>query len=78
MKTLRISAALYLYATLLDKGQFTRERVLSDLPISSSTFKRVVSDLRCYLAEYHPEKEIVFEEKEEAYFLRSIHPRIAP
>jgi hypothetical protein len=74
MKTLRISAALYLYETLLTRGQFRRDWALSVLPISSSTFKRVLSDLRCYLAEYHPEKEIVFEEKEEAYFLRSICP----
>lgn len=72
MKTLRISAALYLYEELLSKGCFTREESLSALDVSIATFKRVLSDLRCYLEERHPNQELVFDAKHKTYLLRQI------
>lgn len=72
MKTLRISAALYCYEKLLTGQPLHKETAIQELGISPTTFKRVISDLRCYLEERHVDRELVFHRRDETYLLREI------
>ncbi|MCI2068553.1 MAG: hypothetical protein LKJ88_03145 [Bacilli bacterium] len=71
MKTKRIIVALYVYEQLmLPDSKVTKENILSSLDISPATFKRVISDIRCYLQEYQPEKELVYIPKGRNYVIK--------
>lgn len=71
MKTLRISAALFLYEHLLANETITKEKTIGTLNISSTTFKRLVSDLRCYLMEQHPDEELFYNRVDKTYRLKN-------
>jgi hypothetical protein len=72
MKTKRIETALFLYELLLTTKRAKRLFVISSLDISTATFKRVISDIRCYLIEFQPDRELVYSKLEDAYFLRKV------
>ena len=69
MKTLRISGTLYLYERLLQGESVFPNDAIEELQVSPTTFKRMISDLRCYLMERHPEKELVYHSLNRCYRL---------
>jgi hypothetical protein len=69
MKTKRIEAALFIYELLLSHKRVQKSFVMAALDISTATFKRVISDIRCYLMECEPSKELVFSKKDRQYYL---------
>ena len=58
---------------LLEKGAFTKNEVMTSGSVSQSTFDRAVSDLRCYLMEFRPWQELVYDRAEKRYFLETIN-----
>lgn len=72
MKTLRIAGVLYLYERLLFGKSISANDAIEQLQVSPTTFKRMVSDLRCYLMEYHPEEELVYQRNGNEYRLASL------
>jgi ACT domain-containing protein len=55
MKTSHVETVLYLYDVLLNGKSITIEETMTEREISRATFKRYLSDIRCFLCEYHPE-----------------------
>ena len=47
----------------LTKKRFTKSGILSECEASERTYERALSDFRCYLAEIHPELEVVFDRR---------------
>lgn len=67
MKCRRISVALFIYECLL-AGQTVRgSEVRDELDVSISTFRRAISDVRCFLMERHPDRELIYEKLHDAY-----------
>ncbi len=62
---------------LLEKGAFTKHEVMANGSISQSTFDRAVSDLRCYLMEFRPWQELVYDRAQKRYFLETIDESMA-
>jgi hypothetical protein len=69
MKTNKCQALLLLYQVLLTKGSFRKKDYLTQVEISDITFKRYVSELRCYFANFEPEKELVYKKSDDTYYL---------
>ena len=67
MKTKRIEAALFVYEQLLNGKKVRRDEVMDSLERSPATFKRLMSDIRCYLAEHRQDKELNYSKKEDLY-----------
>jgi hypothetical protein len=70
MRSTKCQTILLLYEVLVRRGYFRKEDVLGENQISDPTFKRYVSEIRCFLANFHPEEELVYDKKEDVYRLR--------
>jgi len=55
--------------TLLEQGSFKRSDIIKQGNLSRSTFARGVADLRCYLQEYRPYLELVYDHANQSYSL---------
>jgi hypothetical protein len=73
MKTTKTQAVLFLYQTLQDKGTLKKNDVLAELLINSLTFKRYISELRCYFANFDPSHDVVYDRKSDTYFLQKVY-----
>lgn len=73
MRCLRIEVGLYLLETLVKEGSVDKEEIIAKFTISSATFKRSISDLRCYFTENDPEYELSYDSKLKRYVLKSVH-----
>jgi predicted DNA-binding transcriptional regulator YafY len=65
----KTEAVLLINETLNKKGSVTKESILSDVEMSDNTFKRDINELRCFYAEFCPEKEIVYCRRDNLYRL---------
>jgi hypothetical protein len=74
MKANKCQALLLLYEQLLIKGCFQKKDYLSKVEISDITFKRYVSELRCYFANFEPDKELVYRKRDDTYYLLESRP----
>lgn len=72
MKTKRILVALFIYEQLLKGEKVKKDEVTDSMEVSSATFKRAMSDIRCYLTEYQQEKELNYIKKENLYELTEV------
>jgi len=70
LKARKSQALLLLYENLLEKKTICKEDCLSFLDVSDLTFKRYISELRAYLANFHPEKSIAYDRKHRHYCLK--------
>jgi hypothetical protein len=69
MRSTKTQTILLLCEKLLNEGYIRKTDTLSDNIISSGTFKRYISEIRCFLANYHPTSELVYVKKEDIYRL---------
>jgi predicted DNA-binding transcriptional regulator YafY len=65
----KTEAVLLIYESLTKNGSVTKESVLSDVEMSDNTFKRDINEIRCFFAEFCPEKEIVYSRRDNIYRL---------
>jgi hypothetical protein len=69
MKTTKPQAILLFYERLVRTGRITKTDFLNEVIISETTFKRYVSEIRCFLANYHPDLDLVYHKREDTYCL---------
>jgi predicted DNA-binding transcriptional regulator YafY len=67
MKTNKTQAVLLMYQTLVEKGQLQKSEILERLTINSLTFKRYISELRCFFANFDPIHDVVYDRKSDSY-----------
>jgi|LAHS01.1.fsa_nt_gb hypothetical protein len=72
MKLSKAEAVLYLYDHFLENHVVIKEDTLFSIEITDLTFRRYMSEIRCYLQEFHPEMEIHYRKGEGVYLYRRI------
>jgi len=76
MKCPKTQAVLLLYDQFLAKGEIIKKDFLLNVDASDITFKRYISELRCYFANFGERYEIVYDRKNDVYrLLKSKAPR---
>jgi len=73
MKTSHVETVLYLYDVLLAGGSVSIGETMTEREISRATFKRYLSDIRCFLCEYHPNLSLIYEVKKKVYIFQDDH-----
>lgn len=56
---------------LIDRGFFTEQEIIDAFGLSRPSFFRALSDFRCYLQEYRPQTELVYDKVSKRYRLIS-------
>jgi hypothetical protein len=69
MKTTKTQVVLLMYRTLLTGGQLRKENILSEIEISDLTFRRYISELRCFFYNFEEGTELVYEKGNDDYRL---------
>jgi hypothetical protein len=69
MKVTKTQAVLVLYDTLLHVGVVRKKEYLATIETSDISFKRYISELRCYFTTFSPIYDINYSRKEDAYYL---------
>ena len=72
MKVVKAQCLLYIFNMLKDNGYIKKEDVLNNLEISELTFWRYIQEIKAFICNFNYPYEIVYERKEDAYFLRKI------
>ena len=72
MKLSKAEAVLYLYDHFLENHVVIKEDTLFSIEITDLTFRRYMSEIRCYLQEFHPEMEIHYRKGEGVNLYRRI------
>lgn len=71
MKSSKCQVVLLMYRLLMEKGVLSRNEVISENLLSDATFKRYISEIRCFLANFENDVELIYSKKEDAYRLVS-------
>jgi len=74
MKTSHVETVLYLYDVLLSGGSISIGETMTEREISRATFKRYLSDIRCFLCEYHPEISLDYRPNDKTYRFEKSRP----
>jgi hypothetical protein len=69
MKTTKPQAILLMYEILMKEGRLEKNDILSRCLISETTFKRYISEIRCYLMNYHDYAELHYDKRNDYYVL---------
>jgi hypothetical protein len=69
MVTNKTQAVLLMYDALLRNGRLCKKDYLSILEISDISFKRYISELRCYFMNFAPQYELAYDRKQDTYLL---------
>lgn len=72
MEVNKTQALLYIFETLLNKRKITKNDVLNQITISDLTFRRYIQELRTYLLNFNEPYEIVYNRKNDEYYLEDI------
>lgn len=72
MEVNKTQALLYIFETLLNKRKITKNDVLNQITISDLTFRRYIQELRAYLLNFNEPYEIVYNRKNDEYYLEDI------
>jgi hypothetical protein len=67
MRTNHVETVLWLYDLLLSGASISRDEIMLQEGISLATFKRYLSDIRCFLCEFHPEISLVYHADSKSY-----------
>jgi hypothetical protein len=69
MGTNKTQAVLFMYDVLLKDGHLNKADFLSKVDASDITFKRYVSELRCYFSNFALPYDIHYSKRDGLYFL---------
>jgi hypothetical protein len=69
VKARKCQALLWMVEKLSLQGSLTKEEYLSFFDISEITFKRYISEIRAYLANFHPEETLFYDRQRHRYIL---------
>lgn len=70
MKATKTQTVLLMYENLTSNGSIHKEYYLSECELSETTFKRYISEMRCYLMNFHPGWELAYAKKDNVYYLQ--------
>lgn len=73
MKVTKTQAVLALYDAFLANSVVRKKDFLTSVEISDISFKRYMSELRCYFANFSPELTITYSRKDDAYHLVKVN-----
>lgn len=74
MKVTKTQAVLALYDDFLTKKVIRKKDYMAKVEVSDISFKRYISELRCYFMNFAPSLDIDYHRKEDAYYLIDNHP----
>lgn len=74
MKVTKTQAVLALYDAFLTNSVVRKKDFLASVEISDISFKRYMSELRCYFTNFAPGFSIDYNRKEDAYHLIRENP----
>jgi hypothetical protein len=69
MLTNKTQTVLLIYYIFLSEGHLIKKDFLSRVEISDLSFKRYISELRCFFANFTPENSIVYDRRNDIYLL---------
>jgi hypothetical protein len=69
MDTNKTQAVLFMYDTLMKEGKLKKGDFLGKIEASDITFKRYVSELRCYFANFALLYDIRYSKRDGIYYL---------
>lgn len=69
MSITKTQAVLAMYDDFLEDHQLTKSTFMANMEISDITFKRYISELRCYFANFAPRFEIHYNRETDTYYL---------
>jgi hypothetical protein len=67
MRTNKAQGVLYLLETLLDKGCLKKKEAMEALDITELTFRRYMSEIRCYFVNYERNEEVYYDKAHDLY-----------
>lgn len=67
MKVSKTQAVLVLYDQFLAKGEVRKKDILQSIDMSDISFKRYMSELRCYFANFGERYEVLYDRKHDIY-----------
>ncbi len=69
MKVNKTQGVLFIYSILLEKKAIKKEEIMNRLGINKLTFFRYIQELRSFLYNFNCCKELIYEIKDETYYL---------
>ena len=69
MKYRKSLALLFIYGLLCSQKSVTKEEIMNKLDISEIAFWRYLQDIRAFLMEFDPGKELIYQKRDQTYRL---------
>ncbi len=69
MKANKTQGVLLIYSILLEKKAIRKEEIMNRLEINEITYYRYIQELRSFLYNFNCCKELIYERKDETYYL---------
>lgn len=69
----KTQAVLFMYDLFLRDGRLIKDDFLSKVHVSDITFKRYVSELRCYFTNFSLPYDIRYSKKDGIYYLEHVN-----
>ncbi len=61
---------LYIYSKLSNGERIKKKDIFESCLINETSFKRYIDDIRSYLKKHHLPDELVYDRKEDVYYLK--------
>lgn len=72
MKVNKTQGILFIYSILLKKNEITKKDIMNHLEINELTFYRYIQELRAFLCNFNCDIELVYEKKNNKYYLSDL------
>ena len=70
MKTNKTQAVLLMYKILLETGKLRKDDVMMKVEMTDLSFRRYISELRCFFMNFDEPLEIIYVKAENCYYLK--------
>lgn len=72
----KVTRILMMYSRLLEGGKIYKKTFCADMEINRRTFDRDIEDIRLFLSEAYVGYDLVYDRKDESYYLNNYHRQI--
>src|SRR5699024_8381904 len=72
----KVTRILMMYSRLLEGGKIYKKTFCTDMEINRRTFDRDIEDIRLFLSEAYVGYDLVYDRKDESYYLNNYHRQI--
>lgn len=70
MKTNKAQGVLFMMETLFRQGYLDKQETMEALAIPELTFRRYISEIRCYFVNFEREEEIIYDKANNRYLYK--------